>query len=86
MASRSWFYRAIDSRFWKAIERLMLKLPYPLRFGIVFLVFIVVVVIAVLLEGLITWIRPPLAELMSVGVPRRPMAHRYFNVGARNHG
>jgi hypothetical protein len=53
MASRSWFYRALDSRLWKAIERLMLKLPYPLRFAIMFLVFIVVVLVAVLIEGLV---------------------------------
>ena len=52
MARQSWFFRLLDSRFMKAVNRLMLKLPYPVRFAVVLLVLVAAIGIAVLIEGM----------------------------------
>ncbi|HEY9289292.1 MAG TPA: hypothetical protein VIT43_14860 [Candidatus Dormibacteraeota bacterium] len=53
MAEKNWFYKFLDSRFKKAVDRQMMRLPMPIRFTLVFAVFLVVLVIALAIVGLI---------------------------------
>ncbi len=53
MSQSNWFYRALESRVWREVTRLMLRLPLPLRLAIVLPVGIALIVVAVVLPALL---------------------------------
>jgi hypothetical protein len=52
MAAQNWFFRLADSRFMKAVNRFMLRLPYPLRLGVVVLLCLPLLIIAIFIQGI----------------------------------
>jgi hypothetical protein len=53
MAKRSWFYAALESHMWRALTRLLLKLPLPLRLPIVLVVGVTIIVVAAAIPALL---------------------------------
>ena len=53
MVKRSWFYRVLESRLWKAVTRVLLQLPFPLRLAIVLAVGLALIVVAAAIPALL---------------------------------
>jgi hypothetical protein len=53
MGKRSWFYRLLESRPWKAVTRVLMKLPFPVRLAIVLPVGLALIVVAAAIPALL---------------------------------